>query len=637
MPDHPRLVALSGPLQGSSFDLSVAELSIGRDESNALCLDDRAVSRWHCIISILDGTFQIRDLESSNRTRVNRIPIDQCLLKDGDEITVGRSRFLFVLDGAAPELPAVDLEDAEVVAGATVLLRQHDALFLRPDSVSKTLPSEDVARSLKVLLNVSAAVSAAPTLESLQHTLLESLAGVVPSSRGVILLRKENGEFEPSVLWERDSGSRGRLSVPQTIVQRVAAEKVSLCLNDVLSQPKAGMAESVVQARINSLVAVPVVVKDEVIGIIYLDSVHPDVRFQEDHLQLLTGIAGMTAMPLRNAVRADRLEQENRVLGDALRGEFQMVGDAPCMREVYRVVRKVAPSNATVMIGGESGTGKELVARAIHYNSPRGSKPFIAINCAALTETLLESEFFGHEKGAFTGASVQKRGKIEEANGGTVFLDEIGEMSLALQAKLLRVLQERQFERVGGTRTIKVDIRVLAATNRNLEDEVRQARFRQDLFYRLNVVTVEMPPLRERVQDIPALARYFLQKHQELAARDITGVSAPALACLMKHDWPGNVRELENAVVRAVVLGNTDEIQPEDLPKVIGGGGHASDPQSRSDVKYHETIRDVKRQLVTRALLQADGNHTAAAELLGLHPNNLHRLLKTLGLKAGRD
>ena len=228
------------------------------------------------------------------------------------------------------------------------------------------------------------------------------------------------------------------------------------------------------------------------------------------------------------------------------------------MRSLYRQIGRVAPSDSTVLITGESGTGKELVARAIHSNSPRAERPFVAINCAAITETLLESELFGHERGAFTGAIAQKKGRLETADGGTVLLDEIGELSPALQAKLLRVLQEREFERVGGTRSIAVDFRLVAATNRDLEQAIAAGTFRRDLYYRLNVVSLAVPPLRERPEDIPLLANHFARRHAANMKRRVTGVSPEALACLMAYDWPGNVRELENAIERAVVLGSTD-------------------------------------------------------------------------------
>jgi Nif-specific regulatory protein len=309
-----------------------------------------------------------------------------------------------------------------------------------------------------------------------------------------------------------------------------------------------------------------------------------------------------------------------------------MVGASAPMREVYQFVRKAAPTNATVLILGESGTGKELLARAIHRNSPRADRPFVAINCAAVTETLLESEFFGHERGAFTGAVATRKGKLEQADGGSVFLDEIGELAPALQAKLLRVLQEREFERVGGTRAVRVDIRLIAATNRKLEEAVRQGSFRQDLYYRLNVVAVTMPPLRERQEDIPVLAHHFLQKRGASATRKIAGISEAAQACLRNYDWPGNVRELENAIERAIVLGTTEEILREDLPDSIGEAGQGAET---GGAKFHETIREWKRQLVLKALEEARQNHAAAARLLGLHPNNLYRLLKSLNLKTG--
>jgi Nif-specific regulatory protein len=300
------------------------------------------------------------------------------------------------------------------------------------------------------------------------------------------------------------------------------------------------------------------------------------------------------------------------------------------MQRVYHFIAKVAPTDSTVLIAGESGTGKELAARAIHRNSKRAQKPFMAVNCAALNEALLESELFGHEKGAFTGAVGQKRGRLEVADGGTVFLDEIGELPPPLQVKLLRVLQEREFERVGGTQTIQVDIRLIAATNKNLEEAIDTGEFRQDLYYRLNVVSFEMPALRERREDIPLLARYFADKHSAKCNRRVTAISPEALVCLSAYDWPGNVRELENAVERAIVLGTTDVILPEDLPEAVL---EAEPLLTTTDLKYHEAVTQTKKQIIIDAMTQAKGNFTEAAKLLGVHPNYLHRLIKNLNLK----
>ena len=310
--------------------------------------------------------------------------------------------------------------------------------------------------------------------------------------------------------------------------------------------------------------------------------------------------------------------------------QHDMVGGSPQLREVHQFIAKVAPTDSTVLITGESGTGKELVARAIHRNSPRANKPFVAINCAALIETLLESELFGHEKGAFTGAVAQKKGKLEVADGGTVFLDEIGELAPTLQAKLLRVLQEHEFERVGGTRPIKVNIRLVAATNKDLGEAIQSGTFRKDLYYRLNVVSLKMPPLRERREDIPLLANYFAMIYSKKSKRRVIGVSDEARACLLAYDWPGNIRELGNAIEHAVVLGSSDLILPEDLPEAV----LETLPRTGIAVStYYEAIIEAKRQLILRALDQASGNYVDTAKHLGMHVNYLHRLIKNLNLK----
>jgi Nif-specific regulatory protein len=282
------------------------------------------------------------------------------------------------------------------------------------------------------------------------------------------------------------------------------------------------------------------------------------------------------------------------------------------------------------MIRGETGTGKELAARAIHQNSARAAQPFEAINCSLLRDALLESELFGHEKGSFTGAVAQKKGKLELADGGTLFLDELTELGESPQAMLLRVLQTREYQRLGGTRTLRVDIRIVAATNENLEEAVQKKRFRQDLYYRLNVVSLSMPPLRERREDIPLLCDHFVRVYSRKNKRLVNGVSPEAIALLMRYDWPGNVRELENAVEHAVVFGSTDEILPEDLPETLLGFRSAV---ADGPLGYHDGVREAKRNIVLSAMEKASGNHSEAAKLLGLHVNNLHRLIRELSLK----
>jgi Nif-specific regulatory protein len=359
------------------------------------------------------------------------------------------------------------------------------------------------------------------------------------------------------------------------------------------------------------------------------------VRFDAALLQLVTALGNVAALAIENASHMERLGDENRRLQQELNIEHSMVGESQPMREVYQFVSRVAPRESTVLIHGESGTGKELVARAIHSNSDRADRPFVAINCAAIVDTLLESELFGHEKGAFTGAVAQKKGKLETAEGGTVFLDEIGELAPSLQAKLLRVLQEREFERVGGTRPIKLDIRLITATNVDLNEASRNGKFRQDLYYRLNVVSIEIPPLRERPEDIPLLAAYFTARYSERVKRRVAGISPKARACLLGYPWPGNVRELENAIERAVVLGSTELILPEDLPDSILEETASSSGEPVTAL--HDGIREAKKKLIEQAIEQANGNYTEAAGILGVHPNHLFRLIRTLHLTPKRQ
>jgi DNA-binding NtrC family response regulator len=300
------------------------------------------------------------------------------------------------------------------------------------------------------------------------------------------------------------------------------------------------------------------------------------------------------------------------------------------MKQIFQFLARVGPADSTVLIEGESGTGKELAARALHRNSQRGTKPFVPINCAAIPETLLESELFGHEKGSFTGALALKKGRLEVADGGVVFLDEIGDLAPSLQVKLLRVLQEREFERVGGTHPIKIDVRLVAATNHDLDEAVRKGEFRQDLYYRLAVVRLTMPPLRERREDIPMLTRHFVQKHAKRCKVKAKPISREAMAALVNYDWPGNVRELENAVERALVMGSSDMVLLEDLPESLL---EQNTPEETVEGRYQAKVKELKKQLILDAVEQTGGNYVEAAGVLAVHPNYLHRLIRNLGIK----
>ena len=334
---------------------------------------------------------------------------------------------------------------------------------------------------------------------------------------------------------------------------------------------------------------------------------------------------------IERALEMKRLREDNIRLRKDINRYFcfpNIIGESAAMKKVFSLIEKVAATDATVLILGESGTGKELVATTLHYQSGRKDKPLIKINCAALPETLIESELFGHEKGAFTGAIRRKPGRFELANGGTIFLDEIGDMPLSIQARLLRVIQEKTFERVGGTETLKVDVRVLTATNRNLEEEVKAGRFREDLYYRLNVIPVVIPPLRERREDIPALVDLALGKYRTRSAKTVR-FSKDAMNALLQYDYPGNVRELENIVERGATLTASDVIGKDDLPSVI-----FKKAESNGSVSLAEVAAGAEKEYIIRILATAQGNKTKAAELLGISRKTLWEKMNSYGLKA---
>ncbi len=331
-------------------------------------------------------------------------------------------------------------------------------------------------------------------------------------------------------------------------------------------------------------------------------------------------------LTVAKALERERLLSENRQLHEELGGRYSfsgIVGGSPAMQQVFDVASSVAASNANVLITGESGTGKELVARSIHYSSARRDKPFVVLNCAALSEGVLESELFGHEKGAFTNATATRKGRFEMAHEGTLFIDEVGEMSLAAQVKLLRVLQEHEFERVGGTRTIQVDVRLVAATNKDLEVEVKEGRFRDDLYYRLNVVNIPMPPLRDRREDIEPLARHFLAKYAAETGKKVGDFAPRALGALLAYEWPGNVRELQNAIERAVVLAKGEVVTPRDLPRGLQDDDEICLQLPERGGSLTEILEDLERQLIVQTLRRMGGSQTRAAEALGIKRTTL--------------
>ena len=468
---NPRLVGIGGPLKGAAFPLPAGEVSIGRDSSNHLWAPDPALSRRHCVVVASGEQVSIRDLGSRNGTLVNGVPVEQQQMRHGDQIYIGDSVLLFLLndDREYFNRNPVEFQDTAAFAGPPLLLRAEDALYLQPEKMSATLPpSARRARDLNSLLKIATGIGGIRDQDSLQWQLLGFIFDVVPAERGAVLLCDHPDEFNSTAAWDRVRGPGHPVQVSRTVVQRALKERVGMVVSDVLGNDALRQVKTLFESKVRSLLCVPLVVADRVLGAIYLDTTSPTVQFDEEHLQVMTAVAGIASLAFDNVRHWEDLRQENQELRAEIALEHNMVGGSAAMRKVFDFIRRVAPTDSTVLIQGESGTGKELVARALHRNSPRAEQPFVAINCAAIAETLLESELFGHEKGAFTGAAAQKKGKVEVAEGGTLFLDEVGELAPALQAKLLRVLQEREFERLGGTRPIKLNIRVVAATNRKL-------------------------------------------------------------------------------------------------------------------------------------------------------------------------
>jgi Nif-specific regulatory protein len=631
---NPRVVGIAGRFQGATLSVSDRNVSIGRESSNDLWIADQALSRKHCMLIGLDGQFTIRDLKSRNGTLVNGMPVEEQLLRHGDQISIGDSVLVFLLeeDETPRQLSPVEFDETTKIEQSPILLRPEDAIYLQPDKVIASLPqAARLTRDLNSLLKIATGIGGIRDQESLQWQLLGFIFDVVPAERGAVLLFDGTEDFSSAVAWDRVRGPGHPVRVSRTVVQRIRGDRIGLVVSDVPGDATFSKVGTLAELRVRSVLCVPLVVSGVVMGAIYLDSRSPSENFDENHLQVMTAVAGIASLAFDNVRHWEQLQQENQELRAQVNLEHNMLGGSSRMRDVFEFIRRVAPTDSTVLIEGESGTGKEMVARAIHRNSSRAEQPFVAINCAAITETLLESELFGHEKGAFTGAVSQKKGKMEAADGGTLFLDEVGELAPSLQAKLLRVLQEREFERVGGTRPVKLDIRLIAATNRSLSEAVQQGSFRKDLYYRLNVVAVTMPALRDRREDIPLLAEHFIAKASRKCKSRMKALSVEARSCLMNYDWPGNVRELENAIERALVLGSTESILPDDLPEAVLEAGS---PLTESTTKYLGTIKDTKKQLILQSLQQANGSYIEAAKALGMHPNSLLRLIRNLDLKA---
>jgi transcriptional regulator with GAF, ATPase, and Fis domain len=627
----PLLVCTEGVLKGRVFPVTASEFSIGRASSNDLEIGQLDVSRQHCTLVSESGTdgvcFRIRDCGSANNTFVNGLAVcGDRVLDDRDELAIGDNRFVFIYD----ERPDAYISASENTTGcSTVRLESSEVDVL----AKQPAVDGEAQRRLDVLLTVISEASAVTSLREMVDAFFSKIAKVIPADRGAVIFAGPGlDKIENIVAWDGSRGAEGQpLVLSRTVIRPVLSQREAVVWEDLQDSPQFRGVKSVVSSRARAVLATPLIVRDKTTGAVYLETSDPAARFTRDHLRFVSAAASTIAPLLALAYREEQLESENRSLRLEIRLKHEMVGRSASIEDVYRIIARVAATDSTVLVQGESGTGKELAARAIHTNSRRAAKPFVAMNCAAIHENLMESELFGHERGAFTGAVTQKKGKLELADGGTLFLDEIGDMQLALQAKILRVLETREFERLGGSRAIRVNVRIVAATNRNLMQFIKDSRFREDLYYRLNVVSLTLPPLRERGEDIPMLADHFMRKFAEECKRPLRGISQEAMRHLTAYAWPGNVRELRNAIERAVVLGEAPEILPEDLPETVLNSGPR---QQDSPSAYIERVREAKRQIVAGALRETKGNYIQAAARLGIFPSNFHRLLRELNLRT---
>lgn len=496
-------------------------------------------------------------------------------------------------------------------------------------------------RELTAILEVSRVLTTSFDVDRNLSSAMSTLGSLLEMQRGcVFLLDPLSGELRIVAAHglTKENIEKGKYRIGEGIVGRVLEKKIPMVISNIGKEPlflnKTG---SRPEKDGISFLCVPIEFKNEVLGVLSVDRIYSkELGGVDDDLRVLKIVASLIAQFIKLWGSYEKIEKEKEGLKRELKGKYKIeniIGQSDKMQEVFEAVHRVAPSKTTVLLRGESGTGKELIAKAIHYMSPRNKAPFIKFNCASIPEGLLESELFGHEKGAFTGAISSRKGRFELADGGTIFLDEIGDLPAALQPKILRVLQEKEFERVGSEKTIKVDVRVIAATSRNLEKLVSQDKFREDLYYRLNVIPILLPSLKERGEDIPILIEYFLKKFNKENNRSVV-LDNNALQVLLNYDWPGNVRELENTIERLVVMSRSDKITASDLPISLGIKRIKSQAESTS---LTSDIEDIEKINILNALEKTGWVQAKAARILGITPRQIGYKIKKYGINAGHS
>ena len=620
------LVAVRDGGYGERRELSAkSRATLGRAGNSTLVLGDELSSREHAEVYAIQGAWYVRDKNSLNGSKLNGSPFKgEALVRSGDELQFGRSKYLFVT--SLKQLPPAGELPNETV---DIRLRQRETRFLTPlPDLEHEMPAK-LASDVSRLFQAGVEMAAAQTAEDLFGIALDALLGD-PAVGIAAILEVSGGRELAEVAYKDRSGRNSFHHFSKFISTEVMQSGEAIIADSVSTSAKLRKRESLTDMKVASLICAPVRVGDDTIGLIHLYGADTAMPLDGDLLDFTLALAKPLALAWRQIRRHGALRTEVADLREQVATQSEIISGEGPMRDAEELATRAAHSNAAVLVRGESGTGKELIARTVHDASRRHAGPFVTMNCAAIAESLLESELFGHEKGAFTGATERMIGKFEASDKGTIFLDEIGEMPLSIQAKFLRVLEGHPFERLGGNARIKVDVRVVAATNRDLERDVRDGRFRMDLFFRLQVVEIVLPPLRERPGDVPLLAEHFLKKFSRETGRKLSGFSPEAERRLVDYSWPGNVRELRNAIERVVVLA------PKGASRVEASDVRLTSlaPDAPDDGEFQpRTLDEVEGEHIARMLEFTGWNKSRTAELLGVERSTLDRKIKTYDLK----
>jgi transcriptional regulator with GAF, ATPase, and Fis domain len=586
--------------RGQLFPLYKAISSIGRAGGNDVCLDAAGVADYHAQI-VFDGRdFSLDEVDPVAEIQINGKRKRRARLQHNDKILIGTAELVFSM-----------LEEAAVPGG---------------NGASKDEIAQAEIVGLRRLLQFSERLLVTRDVQSLLESVLDGVIEVTGAERGfVLLLRDDKPEVRAARNLRQENIPDAVKQLSDSIVAKVIETKRPLIVADAMNDRTFARADSVMHLRLSSVLCAPLIAGGELLGLLYLGNDRVANLFPPRSLDVIAIFAAQAALLLQNALLLDSLRSDKSELEKKLKDQRfgEIIGSVPSMLEVFRKVQKVAPTDISVLITGETGTGKELIAREIHRRSARANGPFVVINCGAIPENLMESEMFGHVRGAFTGAVANRIGKFQAADKGTLFLDEVGELPLPLQVKLLRVLQERVVTKVGDNKPERVDIRVIAATNRDLEEEIKKGTFREDLYYRLNVVNIYLPPLRERGDDIIVIAKSLLQKYAAEMNKPVKGFTPNALVAIRKYDWPGNVRQLENRIKKGLILCDKTLLGPEDLD--------LTPEQLQPIVPLDKAKEEFQRRYIFEVLERNNGNRTKTARDLGVDPRTIFRYLEKEG------